>query len=237
MDEDDANMHYCKGFLTSDPGTIAVRGADENLRYEQTTHLHDALNHVDGLSAPPTESDGDVYLLQQSTVIHDVDTIVLQSGITKRVRLTFNGSPDLSGIVAGDRARVRTATFSPNNGTFVITDVNDVSDYIDITNIFRATGDGFDEATDSPATTTTTHRDWDGAGDGDHVQFFAGETLWYGLTPLPVVDPPITDRIIVWDRTANRFRVSTTDGWVFYTVENATNTDNMTKIFMSNNYN
>lgn len=227
MDEDDANMHYPKGFLTSDPGTIAVRGADENLRYEQTTHLHDALNHVDGLSAPPTEVDGDVYLLQQSTVIHDVNTITWQSGTT--VRIAFNGSPDLSGVVVNDHARIRTATNASNNGTFIITDVNDGSDFIDVTNANRTSATG-DEATDSPATTTTTHRDWDVAGDGDHVEFFGGESLWYALTP-------VVSRSIVWDTTANRPRVFTSSGWVFFTVEDVTNTDNMTKIFMSNNYN
>lgn len=180
QDESDQNMHYPKGFLASSNGTLAWRDADANLAYTQATHFPAVKNHIDGLLAPPTEVDGDIYLLQKATVILDVDTIVFQSGTT--VRLTFNGTPDLSSLVINDHARVRLAGNASNNGTFIITAINDGSDFIDITNPARTDGTD-DEATDSPATTTTTHRDFDAVGDTDWVKFFSSENKWFGVTP------------------------------------------------------
>lgn len=82
----------------------------------------------------------------------DVDTIAWQSGTT--VRYTFNGTPDLSAVAAGDSLVVASATNASNNGTFIITTVNDGSDYIQVTNALR-TDNTLDEATDSPATAST----------------------------------------------------------------------------------
>lgn len=78
----------------------------------------------------------------------DVDTIDWQSGNT--IRYTFNGTPDLSSIVAGDYLTVNYATNLSNSGTFLIETVNDGSDYVEVIN--RDRGDATDdEATDSPA--------------------------------------------------------------------------------------
>lgn len=138
MGADDENLHHPKGFLAAPIGGVSWRDADENIAYPQISHFPSALNHVDGLSAPPTEVDGDIYLLQLATVILDVDTIVFQSGTT--VRITFNGSPDLSGVAINDHARIRLATNASNIGTFIITAVNDGSDFIEITNAARTDG-------------------------------------------------------------------------------------------------
>lgn len=78
----------------------------------------------------------------------DVDTIDWQSGNT--IRYTFNGSPDLSAIVAGDYLTVNYADNASNNGTFKINDVSDLSDYVEVINRTRSDATD-DEATDSPA--------------------------------------------------------------------------------------
>lgn len=83
----------------------------------------------------------------------DVDTIEFQSalagGVGSIVRYTFNGSPDLSGIVAGMYLDSNYATNASNVGTFKITTVNDGSDYVEVVNRVR-TDDTDDEASDSP---------------------------------------------------------------------------------------
>jgi len=77
----------------------------------------------------------------------DVDDILWQSGNT--IRINFNSSPDLSGIVAGDVVNMTGASNSSNNGNFVITAVNDGSDYIEITNDSRS--NATDDETSSSA--------------------------------------------------------------------------------------
>lgn len=179
-DVDDTNLHYPKGFLAGLGGTFAFKDNSGNIQWQQSGKLEAALNEVDGLSAPPTEVDGDVYVLDKASTVLDVDTIVFQSGNT--VRITFNGAPDLSSLVINDHARIRLAGNSSNNGTFIITLINDGSDFIEVTIPNRTDGSD-DEASDSPATATTTHRDWDEVGDTDHVVFFSAFSKWFGVTP------------------------------------------------------
>lgn len=78
----------------------------------------------------------------------DVNTIVHQGNFT--VRYTFNGSPDLSGILVNDRLITTLATNDVNNGDFRIAVVNDGSDFVEVINVARP-DDEFDEATNSPA--------------------------------------------------------------------------------------
>ncbi len=203
-DEDDLNMHYPKGFLTAVPGVSVVRGADDNLRWTQQPRFNKVIDEVDGLLAPPTEIDVDAFILQKaiSAKVYDVDTILWQSGST--IRYTFNGGPDLSGLVVGDHARIRLAGLEINNGDFIITDINDGADWIEVTNPFRFFSTD-DEASDSPANTTTTHRDWDVAGDTDHVEFFGSEDLWYAITPQLGAN--------AYNTTADSDRIFTGLGW------------------------
>lgn len=79
----------------------------------------------------------------------DVNTIAWQSGSV--IRYTFNGAPNLSRARVGDYMTVESATNAINNGVFLITAVNDVSDYIEVLNPNR-TDNTDDEAADSPAT-------------------------------------------------------------------------------------
>lgn len=78
----------------------------------------------------------------------DVNTIAWQNDFT--VRYSFNGTPDLSSIVATDRLICTLAANDSNNGDFRIITVNDGSDYVDVINVARP-DDEDDEATDSTA--------------------------------------------------------------------------------------
>lgn len=78
----------------------------------------------------------------------DVDTIAYQSAGV--VRVTFNSTPDLSGVVDGDYLTLNYCGDTANNGTWLIVTVNDGSDYVDIS-IRDRTSDANDEASDSAA--------------------------------------------------------------------------------------
>lgn len=84
----------------------------------------------------------------------DVDTIDFVSAIAGGAgsiqRITFNGTPDLSGIVPGDYLDINYATNTSNWGTFLITLVNDGSDFVEVVNRVRLDASD-DEVTDSPA--------------------------------------------------------------------------------------
>lgn len=84
----------------------------------------------------------------------DVESIVFQSAIAGGAgsiqRITFNGTPDLSAIVAGQYYDNNYSTNSTNDGTFLITNVNDGSDFIDVVNRVRINASD-DEASLSPA--------------------------------------------------------------------------------------
>lgn len=107
-------------------------------------------------------SDVDVYAVAKASDVLvlgslDVNTIAWRSGTT--VRYTFNGSPNLSTVSAGMWLKVASAANSSNNGCFVITAVNDGSDYIEVTNAARTDADD-DEASDSAAVGTAEDPIW-----------------------------------------------------------------------------
>lgn len=179
LDEDEQNMHFPKLFLSANKGEISWKDATENLEWRQLAVFPPVIDIVDGSIPPPTENDGDVYVIDAATTILDVDTILFQSGNT--IRYAFNGSPDLSSIVVNDHLRIRDAGKTSNNGTFIITVVDDGSDFIEVTNPDRSDNTD-DEASDSPATGTTVDAAWDATGDGDWVEFDSATDTWSGTT-------------------------------------------------------
>lgn len=86
--------------------------------------------------------------LSDLLLAQDIDAITYQNDST--IRYSFNGSPDLSSIVVGDRLIATKSTNDSNNDDFRITAINDSSDTIDVTNLSRI-DDEDDEASDSPA--------------------------------------------------------------------------------------
>ena len=178
-DEDDNNMHYPKGFISALKGCYSFKGHDDNLKYLQRPVLENAIDEVDGQEVPPSENDNDVYVLKRAISILKVSSINWISGNT--IEYKFEATPDLSKISIGDYLRSRNAGNEINNGTFVITSVDDVNKSIRVTNtnIFSA---DYDEATSS-AQCTWCKTEWDGAGDTDHVKFYSAEGKWFGITP------------------------------------------------------
>lgn len=75
----------------------------------------------------------------------DLGAIAWQSGTT--VRYSF-GAQDLSGVVIGDTLIAYDCTYTANRGSFTITAVSDVSNYVEISNPLRTSATG-NEA-DSP---------------------------------------------------------------------------------------
>jgi len=209
LDEDPQNEHFPKAFLPAAFGRYLTKDVTGNISYELMPILPAALDFVDSMVTPDTEVDGDIYILDASFAALDVDTIDWQSGTT--VRYTFNGSPDLSSISNGDFLEVKLATKTSNNGIFVITDVNDGSDFIEVTNAARTDATD-DEATDSPATATPTHRDWDGAPQLSYVKFDATEGKWNFIVPV------ISQR--AEDLTAADTRKFTGSAWIIIAGDN-----------------
>jgi hypothetical protein len=84
----------------------------------------------------------------------DIDTILFQSAIAcgagAIIRITFSGSPVLTGVNVGEFLDVNYATNSSNDGSFQIQSVNSGSFYVDIVNRGRS-DNADDEAAASPA--------------------------------------------------------------------------------------
>ncbi len=175
QDEDAKNMHTPFGFLGANKGEILWKDETENPIWIKNPVVPAVLDFVSSIAAPPTEVDGDTYLLNAAGAILDVDTILFQSGNT--IRYTFNGTPDLSGVAVDDFLTVKLAGKTINNGTFKITTVNDGSDFIEVTNALRSDATD-DEASDSPATGEVTDELWDGATPNSWVKFSGATGLW-----------------------------------------------------------
>lgn len=89
-----------------------------------------------------------------STIIGslNVNNINWQSGNT--IRYTFSGSPDLSGVSPLDMLVISGSTNILNDGSYIISAVNNASDWIEVTN--TAISDATQDETGSPATATAT---------------------------------------------------------------------------------
>jgi len=171
-------LHNPKGFDGASNGTKPVKDATGALDWITETQLPKALDYVSAQSAPPTEVTGDVYLIDTTGTAYDINTIAWQSGNT--IRIAFNGSPDLSAVAADDYFITSGNGNSSNDGTFIITTVNDGSDYIEITNNDRSDATD-DEATDAVGTGYYTLAEWDAVSKVSHVTFDG--SIWSSITP------------------------------------------------------
>lgn len=171
-------LHNPKGFDGASNGTKPVKDGAGALDWITETQLPKALDYVSAQSAPPTEVAGDVYLIDTTGTAYDINTIAWQSGNT--IRIAFNGSPDLSAVAADDYFITSGNGNSSNDGTFIITTVNDGSDYIEITNNDRSDATD-DEATDAVGTGYYTLAEWDAVSKVSHVTFDG--SIWSSITP------------------------------------------------------
>lgn len=174
----DSNLHYPKGFRDADGGTYLSKDESNNLRFEAQPLLPACLDYKTSMSsAPVSPSDGDIYLLDDSSATYTISSIAWQSGTT--VRYSFSGTPNLSAITTSFALHVYGATNALHNGSFVITTVSDASDYIEVTNtaitdasVDQAGAGGYCEAP---------HGTWNGASNGDWVRYSATDTVWYKI--------------------------------------------------------
>lgn len=171
-------LHNPKGFDGASNGTKPVKDATGALDWITETQLPKALDYVSAQSAPPTEVTGDVYLINTTGTAYDINTIAWQSGNT--IRIAFNGSPDLSAVDIDDYFITFGNANSSNDGTFIITTVNDGSDYIEITNNDRSDATD-DEATDAVGTGYYTLAEWDAVSKASHVTFDG--SIWSSIIP------------------------------------------------------
>lgn len=173
LDKNTRNMHHPIGFRSADVGTYLFKDETGNYTYEQSGILPAALDYVDVTSAAPDETTGNIYLLDDGSATLVVSAINWQSANT--VRYTFSGSPDLSSYSTSNNILyVYSAVNTEHNGRFVITAINDGSDYIEVTNTL-ITDATLDETTG--ASCEVPHSAWDGASNGDWVRFDG--TNWY----------------------------------------------------------
>jgi len=193
LDEDSQNMHNPKGLRSAEAGYELRKGADGEVEYVLTT-LPAALSFDSGATAPSTEVAGDIYILSSSFKDLTTSDIEWQSGTT--VRYTFSGSPDLSAVTTSDYLVHSTATNDSNNGRFVITTVNDGSDYIEVTNANRT--DATDDETTVSLATEISYRDWDGAIEDEWVKYNSVDGEWQRVVPVEGVTCYIKDEDVIY---------------------------------------
>lgn len=80
------------------------------------------------------ETTADATIPAASTAIEDLAITDIDHQTANTIRYTFGDAPDLSAVVAGDLLIVSGSVNPANDGAFIITAVNNGSDYIDVTN-------------------------------------------------------------------------------------------------------
>jgi len=200
---EDPQIHEPKGYGAALINTKLAKLVPNGSEWTENNVLPSALSLADSTVAPPTEVLTDIYLLDRTGVTLDVDTIVWQSGTT--VRISFNGTPDLSGVTIGDTYNTSGNGNTSNDGIFDITDVNDGADYIEITNAARTDGTD-DEPSDATGIGTITHGDWDGAIQDDWVRF--NGLVWERI--------PAAEGLLIYVKDTDKLYLYTTD-WTEFT--------------------
>ncbi len=131
-----------------------------------------ALDLIDSNFVPPTEIDGDIYLLDASGTSFAVDSILHIS--ESFIRIISVGS-DFTLYLPGDTVEVVGATNAVNNGRFRLTTVVTGS-HIEFHNPDRT--DPSDDEGTSPATMTITNTAYDGAGQNDWIRYYSIDDTW-----------------------------------------------------------
>lgn len=181
LDLIDTNVHYPKGFRSADDGTMLIKDETRNLRYEALPLLPAALDYKNSTGADPASpNDGDIYLLDDSSATYTISSIAWQSGNT--IRYSFSGSPNLSGISTSFVLYCYGADDELNNGSFVITTVNDGADWIEVTN--TAITDNTHDQAGANGSVELPFGDWTGASNGDFVRWSAADNVWYNIKPV-----------------------------------------------------
>lgn len=178
----DANNHEVKGFTAAPIGYSMVKNIRGNSEWQRNKRLENVINKIVGYSAPTTEVDGDIYIIESPNL--DVNAITWQSGTT--VRYTFTSGYDSSLYSTGSYLQVSGETVKTvHNGVFIITTVN--ASYLEVTNA-AVTDSTNNVASASLASAYVTHEDFDpeNLANGNSiprvgiVKYFSSVDLWYG---------------------------------------------------------
>lgn len=176
----ESQLHVAKGFASGIKGTSVWKNEVGGQTFENTNSFPPAIALANSSSAPPTETNGAIYLLNNSRGILDVNIISWMSANT--IRYSFSSSPNLSIYAIGDYITFENATKTINNGTFVITNFHDGNDWIEISNPLRLSATD-DEGAGSPATATSTISYWDGCTQNSWARFNSTTGLWSSVPP------------------------------------------------------
>lgn len=198
-DKNDANLHKPQGFRDATSGSRAWKSELIENKWEQFGHLPACLDYVSPQVAPPDETSGNIYLLTDAGTIFTLTSIAWQSANT--VRYTYSGSPDLSGVATGTHVVYIYGSGIANSahlGRFLMTTVNDGSDYFEIDNPL-VTDASLDETGLSNASTQHPLIGWDGAANGEWVRFDG--TDWYRIEPSEGLT--CYDKTLLMNRTFN----------------------------------
>ena len=182
LDKNDGNMHHAKGYRNATIGSNMWKSEENEQKWEQFGFLPACLDIQDSTATPDNEDAGGIYVLDNSSEIYVITSIAWQSANT--VRITYSGSPDLSGIsTANNNVYIYGSgiTNTEHIGRFALTTVNDGSDYIEITNP-SVTDATLDESSMTNSSAEHPHVDWDGASNGDWVRYDG--TSWYRVEPI-----------------------------------------------------
>lgn len=199
MDRDDFNMHLPKGYRDAIAGQYMMVGEEGDPSYELSGLLPAALDYADSSATAPSTTIGDVYLLDDSTTILTVTSIVWQSGTT--VRYTFSGSPDLSSYSTANNLFYiygSGVTNSVHLGRFVATAIDNTTKYVEISNP-QVTSGALDETGLSNTNAQLPHSAWNGAANGEWVRY--NGTEYYRITPVEGVK--CYDKTLLQTRTFN----------------------------------
>lgn len=189
-DLSDDQLHACKGHVNAEVGSHIVNDETGSQAWEKRPVLFPVLQQADPNAMPPAEVTGNIYLLVQSGVTMDVNTIAWQSGTT--VRYTMTGDFSMLLVTSsGDYITITGATNPKHNGTFIITNIDDIAGWVQVTNAL-VTSAADDEST-SPASATTTNARWGNVVTNDWVRY--NGTQWYGISPF--------DGMQVYDKNTN----------------------------------
>lgn len=203
----DKHLHVAKGFADASRGYSLWKNEKSEQTFEPRAIFPKAISIADSNTNPPTENDGDIYVLNNALGTLTVSSIAWISANT--VQYNFSGSPNLSAFQATQYLICRGATNSVHNGAFEITSVNDGSDYIRVTNTLVEDAT-YDETTG--ATCSATKNKWDGCSENSWVRYNAAADKWYCVEAYTSALCFIT--------SANDFYYFTGTAWVQFTYAN-----------------
>lgn len=140
-----------------------------------------AIDFVDGGVTPPTEVDGDVYVLQSPFPKMTVATITWMAGTIDTVRYNITGDTDmLDSASVGDWVNIDSETDPVHNGLFQITAISPAS-------WFKVSNPLVTDATHNDGGATgiaqITNVNWDGAKINDVVEYQSTSDTWIATTP------------------------------------------------------